>query len=220
MHSVVVVHGSATPTALLALIPKKELLRYEQGRMVYREGEVADAMFYIESGRLKIARVSNTGREAVITLLAPGDFAGEACLIGYHRRLSSAICMSHCRLWRIRNEEVLSLLHQNGQFADSFVHYLVSRTARYQEDLADQLLNRTEKRLARALLLLAHFGSNDHIVARTISAITHETLAEMIGTTRARVSHFMNRFRQAGFLTYDRRQICVHPDLIQVLLHD
>src|SRR5512133_484394 len=190
------------PRLILDAFPERKLVQYKRNEVVYRETDTADAVYYLESGNIKITRVSPTGKEAVVALVSGGDFVGESCLIGISVRQGSAICMSDCKLWRISNDAVLARLRGDKLFAELFMAYLLDRNRRYQDDLADQLFNSTERRLARALLLLAHLGSAGD-ESKVVPAVSHETLAGMIGTSRARVSEFMSRFKKAGLIDYD-----------------
>src|SRR3954470_14197033 len=172
------------PHLILDAFPERKLVHYKRNDVVYGENDAADAVYYVESGNIKITRVSPVGKEAVVALASGGDFVGESCLIGVPIRQGSAVCISHCKLWRISNEAVLARLRGDKVFAELFMAYLLDRNRRYQDDLADQLFNSTEKRLARALLLLAHLGTAGD-ESKVVPAVSHETLAGMVGMTRA-----------------------------------
>lgn len=183
-----------------------------------RRGDVADAVFYLKRGKVKVTVVSKQGREAVVALLGADEFVGEGCLIGQPKRLATATAMTDCVIMRVEKPEMLRVLHNEPTFSHMFVSHILARNARVEEDLVDQLFNSTEKRLARLLLLLANFGKEGR-PEPLIAKISQETLAEMIGTTRSRVSHFMNKFRHAGFIDYNGH-LEVHSSLLSVLLVD
>jgi CRP-like cAMP-binding protein len=185
---------------------------------IFTQGDSSDAVFYIKEGRVKLTVVSQIGKEATIGILNKGDFFGEGCLTGQPFRLCSATAMTDCSMMKIDKKSMVEVLHRENSFSDMFVAYLLSRNIRYEEDLVDQLFNSSEKRLARILLLLAHFGK-DGKPEVAIPKISQETLAEMVGTTRGRVSFFMNRFRKLGFVRYNGG-LEVHPSLLNVVLHD
>jgi CRP/FNR family cyclic AMP-dependent transcriptional regulator len=195
---------------------------YRKNQMVFSQGDRADAVFHIQKGKVKLAVVSNTGKEAVIAVLGSGDFLGEECLVGRPLRLASAVAMSECSIMRLEKQGMIRVLRDEPSFSEMFVSYLVSRTIRIEEDLIDQLFNSSEKRLARALLLLANFGKEGK-PEPVIAKISQETLAKMIGTTRSRVSFFMNKFRKLGFIDYDveyNGKLEVHSSLLNIVLHD
>jgi CRP-like cAMP-binding protein len=185
----------------------------------FTQGEPADSVFYLQKGRAKLTVLSSTGKEATITLLSSGDFVGEEALAGLASpRLATAIAIIACTALKIQREEMLRVLHEEHRFSDLFLKFLLARSMRIQADLVDQLFNSSEKRLARILLLMAEFGKPGS-PEMLLPKISQETLAEMIGTTRSRVSFFMNRFRKLGFIDYDGR-IRVHKSLLNVILHD
>jgi CRP/FNR family cyclic AMP-dependent transcriptional regulator len=193
--------------------------QYRPKEAIFRQGERADAVFYLQEGRVRLSVVSKQGREATIALLGPGDFMGEGCIASDQRlRLSTATAITRCSLLKIEKNQMLRTLHEEHGFSDMFVAYVIERHNRTQADLVDQLFNSSEKRLARALLILARFGKKptSEIV---IPDISQETLAEMIGTTRSRVNFFMNRFRKLGFIDYNG-ELQVHSSLLGVVLHD
>ena len=188
-------------------------------QIIFTQGDVADAVFYIQEGKVLLTVVSKIGKEATLGIFNEGDFFGEGCLVGRSFRMKSATAMTDCELLRIDKKAMMRALHREHEFSDLFVAYLLARNIRYEEDLVDQLFNSSEKRLARILLLLAHFGK-EGTPESVIPKISQETLAEMIGTTRSRVSFFMNRFRKLGFLDYGGSELQVHSSLLNVVLHD
>ncbi len=195
---------------IIQLAPKQEF---------FSQGDPADSVFYLQQGRAKITIVSQAGKEATITLLSAGDFVGEEALAGIVEiRLATATAISSCSALKIRREEMIRVMHEEHEFSDLFLKFLLGRSMRVQADLVDQLFNSSEKRLARILLLMAEFGQQGE-PEPLIPKISQETLAEMIGTTRSRVSFFMNRFRKLGFIEYNGR-IRVHKSLLNVVLHD
>jgi CRP/FNR family cyclic AMP-dependent transcriptional regulator len=194
------------------------LATFADGRVVFTQGDPADALFRIQKGKVKVTVVSNAGKEAVIAVLGEGDFFGEGCLAGQQLRMSTATAMTECSITRMQLADVLERLQSDAAFSKLLLSYMLTRTMRIEEDLIDQLFNSSEKRLARALLLLANFGKEGkpEIV---IPKISQETLATMIGTTRSRVSFFMNKFRRLGFIEYNGT-LEVHSSLLNVILHD
>ena len=196
----------------------KVVAKYTPKKPIFRQGDPADSIFYIEKGKVKLGVVSKRGKEAVVALLGPGDFLGEGALAGQARRMSSATPLTECIIVRIEKEAMVRALRSDAESAGVFLAYLLIRNIRIQEDLVDQLFNSSEKRLARVLLLLANYG-NEGKPDAVIEKISQETLAEMIGTTRSRVSHFMNKFRKLGFIKYNGT-LEVHSSLLSVVLHD
>ncbi|HYL92467.1 MAG TPA: Crp/Fnr family transcriptional regulator [Alphaproteobacteria bacterium] len=197
----------------------REIIQLEKKQRIFSQGDAADAAYYIQAGQIKLTVISKGGKEATIALLGAGDFVGEECVAASHsQRMASAFTITHCSLLKIERKEMIRVLHKEPAFADIFVSYLLARNARVQEDLIDQLFNSTEKRLARVLLLLAHFGK-EHGPEELIPKISQEVLAEMVGTTRGRINFFMNRFRKLGFIQYNGT-IQVHPSLLSIVLHD
>jgi len=186
--------------------------------VIFAQGDDADSVFYIRKGKVKVAIVSKQGKEAVIALLGPDEFVGEGCLIGQPKRLATASAMTECETMRVEKTEIQRVLDDEPTFSQMFVSHILARSARVEEDLVDQLFNSTEKRLARLLLLLANFGKEGR-PQPILAKISQETLAEMIGATRSRVSHFMNKFRQLGFIEYNGH-LEVHNSLLSVLLAD
>jgi CRP/FNR family transcriptional regulator, cyclic AMP receptor protein len=196
----------------IAAFPKKQT--------IFAQGDSSDAVFYIQKGKVKLTVVSQIGKEATIGILNAGDFCGEGCLTGQPLRLCSATAMTDCTVMRIDKKSMMEVLHREPAFSELFVAYLLTRNIRYEEDLVDQLFNSSEKRLARILLLLAQFGK-DGKPETVIPKISQETLAEMVGTTRSRVSFFMNRFRKLGFIDYHAGdELQVHSSLLNIVLHD
>jgi CRP-like cAMP-binding protein len=186
----------------------------------FSQGAPADAVFYIQKGKIRLSVVSKVGKEAVLGILGEGEFFGEGSLAGQTLRMGSATALADCELLRIDKEEMMLALHGEHTFSDLFVAYLLARNIRYEADLVDQLFNSSEKRLARILLLLAHFGK-EGVPQTVIPKISQETLADMVGTTRSRVSFFMNRFRKLGFVDYTGASgLQVHSSLLSVVLHD
>jgi len=197
----------------------RKIVQIAPQQTFYRQGDLADSVFYLQKGRAKITVVSEGGKEATITLVAAGEFVGEGALVAEAGlRLSTATAISPCRALRIGREEMIRVMHEQHDFSDMFLKFLLERSMRIQADLVDQLFNSSEKRLARILLLMAEFGKPGE-PAQYLPKISQETLAEMIGTTRSRVSFFMNRFRKLGFIQYNGR-IQVHKSLLNVVLHD
>jgi CRP-like cAMP-binding protein len=191
---------------------------YRKDQIVYTQGAPADSVFYIQSGNVKKTVISEQGKEAVVALLGTGDFFGEGCLSGQPRRLATVSAMTECVIVRITKAEITRLIHEEPVFAELFITHLLARNERVEADLVDQLFNSSEKRLARILLLLANFGKEGR-PEPIIAKISQETLAEMIGTTRSRVSFFMNKFRELGLIDYNG-SIEVHSSLLNVVLHD
>ncbi len=191
---------------------------YRQKQVIFAQGDPADAVFYVQKGRVKLTVVSKQGKEAIVALLGADEFFGEGCLAGQPLRMSTATATEDTTVLRLRKRAMVRLLHTDQRFSELFTAYLLSRNIRYEEDLVDQLFNSSEKRLARVLLLLAHFGK-DGRREPVIPKISQETLAGMIGTTRSRVSHFMNKFRKLGFIDYNGGML-VHSSLLNIVLHD
>jgi CRP/FNR family transcriptional regulator, cyclic AMP receptor protein len=199
--------------------PGRVIVRIQVGEMFSIQGDRADCLFYLQAGRAKLTVVSNRGKEATVTLLAPGDFFGEECLLkSGGSRPTSAMALTPGQVLKIECEELRRVLHEEHVFSDLFVQFIAERSRRTQADLIDQLFNNSERRLARTLLLMANFEEVSDPES-LIAPITQETLANMIGTTRSRVSFFMNRFRKLGYISYDGR-IRVHRSLLNMILHD
>src|ERR1700694_4317033 len=196
----------------------RTISKYHKDQTVFAQGSPADAVFYIQKGKVKITVVSEQGKEAVVAILGRDDFFGEGCLAGQLLRMATVTAMMECEIMRLEKAAIIRVLHEEPAFSEMFMSHLLTRTIRVEADLVDQLFNSSEKRLARALLLLANFGKEgkpEPVVAK----ISQETLAEMIGTTRSRVSSFMNKFRQLGFIDYNGH-LEVHSSLLNVVLHD
>ena len=185
---------------------------------MFSQGDPADSVFYIQKGKVKLTVVSEQGKEAVVAVLGPDEFCGEGCLAGQPRRMATAAAMTECEIMRLEKGAIIRILREEPAFSEMFVAHLLARTIRVEEDLIDQLFNSSEKRLARTLLLLAHFGQEGR-PQPILAKVSQETLAGMIGTTRARVSFFMNKFRKLGFIDYNGG-IEVHSSLLSVVLHD
>jgi CRP/FNR family transcriptional regulator, cyclic AMP receptor protein len=196
----------------------RKIVAFSKKQAIFVQGDSSDAVFYIQKGKVRLTVVSKTGKEATIGILNEGDFFGEGCLTGQLLRLCSATAMTDCSVMRIDKKSMMEVLHREHAFSDLFVAYLLTRNIRYEEDLVDQLFNSSEKRLARVLLLLAQFGK-DGKPEVAIPKISQEMLAEMVGTTRSRVSHFMNKFRKLGFIRYNG-ELEVHSSLLNIVLHD
>jgi CRP/FNR family cyclic AMP-dependent transcriptional regulator len=196
----------------------RTLSKYRKDKVIFSQGDPADAVFYIQKGQVKITVVSEQGQEAVVAVLGPDEFCGEGCLTGQPRRMATATAMIEWGIMRLEKAAIIRVLHEEPAFSEMFVSHLLARTIRVEADLVDQLFNSSEKRLARALLLLANFGKEgrpEPIVAK----ISQETLAEIIGTTRARVNFFMNKFRKLGLIDYNGH-LEIHSSLLNVVLHD
>ena len=191
---------------------------YGKGEIVYSQGDPAEAVFYIRTGQVSFRVVSEQGKEAIVAHLEAGSFFGESCLAGQTRRFATAVITADAVIMRLEKAAILRVIHQEPAFSEYFIGHLLTRAIRTEADLVDQLFNSSEKRLARLLLLLAHFGKEGKHEP-VLPAITHETLAQMIGTTRPRVSHFMNKFRSLGFIDYNG-SIRVHSSLLNMVLHD
>jgi CRP-like cAMP-binding protein len=211
------------PSTFLATIGEgRKSLSVARKQGIFAQGDAADAVFYVQKGKIKLTVVSQTGKEATIGILSEGSFFGEGSLAGQSLRMGSASAMTDCLLLRIEKKAMMEALHREHTFSDMFVEYLLARNIRYEEDLVDQLFNSSEKRLARVLLMLAHFGK-EGVPETVVPRISQETLAEMVGTTRSRVSFFMNRFRRMGFIDYaggTEGGLQVHSSLLNVVLHD
>ena len=208
------------PKSFLAEVGEgRTISQYRKDQIVFSQGDPADAVFYIQKGKVKVTVVSDQGKEAVVAILGAGEFCGEGCLAGQPRRIATVRAMTECTIMRLQKTSIVRVLHDEPAFSEMFMSHLLARTIRVEEDLVDQLFNSSEKRLARLLLLLANFGKEgrpEPLIAR----ISQETLAEMIGTTRSRVSFFMNKFRRMGFLDYNGEGLEVHSSLLNVILHD
>ena len=196
----------------------RSVSKYRENQTVFSQGKPADAVFYIQKGKVKITALSEQGKEAIVAVLGPDEFCGEGCLTGQPLRLGTATAMTNCEIMRLEKATMVRVLHEEPTFSEMFVSHLLLRTSRVEADLVDQLFNSSEKRLARALLLLANFGKEGR-PEPILATISQETLAEMIGTTRSRVSHFMNKFRKLGLIDYNGH-IEIHSALLNVVLHE
>ena len=215
------IHRKFNPQTFLSTIDGgRKITSVGKKQVIFAQGDSSNAVFYIQKGKIKLTVLANSGKEATIGILNEGAFFGEGCLTGQPSRLCSATAMTECSVMRIEKKSMVDVLHREPAFSELFVAYLLTRNIRYEEDLVDQLFNSSEKRLARILLLLAHFGK-DGKPEVAIPKISQETLAEMVGTTRGRVSFFMNRFRKLGFVDYDGGSgLQVHSSLLNIVLHD
>ncbi len=197
----------------------RKVVAFARKESIFTQGDAADSVFYIQEGKVRLTVVSKIGKEATLGILSAREFFGEGSLAGQSLRMGSATAMTDCEILRIEKKAMMEALHREHDFSDLFVAYLLARNIRYEEDLVDQLFNSSEKRLARVLLLLARFGK-EGAQETVIPKISQETLAEMIGTTRSRVSFFMNRFRKLGFIDYGEDGLQVHSSLLNIVLHD
>ena len=215
-----VANGHFAPMEFLAKVGAgRTIAEVTKGESIFAQGDVANAVFYVQKGRIRISVISKAGKEATVALLGAGNFLGEECIAAPNvHHVASATALADSTVLRIERHEMIRVLHEEQAFSEVFVAYLLARNARTQEDLVDQLFNSSEKRLARALLLLAQFGK-EGVPETVIPRISQEALAEMIGTTRSRVSFFMNRFRKLGFIEYNGH-LSVHSSLLNVILHD
>ena len=195
----------------------RTIVKYARSADVYTQGDVAAEVFYLQKGNIKLSVLSSTGKEAVVAILGPGDFFGEGCLAGQPRRMATASAMSATTVLVVERQKMLEMLHAQPELADRFLSHMLARNIRIEEDLIDQLFNSSEKRLARALLLLSRYGKEDEQLL--IPKLSQETLAEIVGTTRSRINFFMNKFRDLGFIEYNG-DIKVHSSLLSVVLHD
>ena len=212
-------NGAFDPKAFLANVGEgRSITKSREGEVIFSQGDPADALFYIQRGKVKVTTLSSHGKEAVVAILGAGDFFGEGCLAGQPLRISTVAAMADSSIARLQKVAVIRVLHEEPAFSELFMAYLLARNIRIEADLIDQLFNSSEKRLARLLLLLANFGKGGS-PQPVIAKISQETLAEMIGTTRSRVSSFMNKFRRLGFIEYNG-QLEVHSSLLSVVLHE
>jgi CRP-like cAMP-binding protein len=198
----------------------KTTVEYGSDRRIFEQGQPADSIFYVRKGKVRLAVISKQGKEAIVATLNAGEFLGEGCLAGQPLRMATATTVIDCSLFRIEKLLMQRMLHEEQKISELFVTHLLSRNARYEADLVDQLFNSSEKRLARLLLLLAHFGkeSRSELI---VPGVSQDSLAQMVGTTRSRVSHFMNKFRKLGFIDYsDNSGLTVNSSLLSVVLHD
>jgi CRP/FNR family transcriptional regulator, cyclic AMP receptor protein len=210
---------SFDPKTFLARVGEgKTISKYRRDQVVFSQGQVADAVFYIQQGKVKLTVVSEQGKEAVVAVLGPGQFFGEGCLNGHPLRIATTRAIDECVLTRLEKTTMIATIHSEPGFSELFMAYLLTRNSRIEEDLIDQLFNSSEKRLARLLLLLANFGKEGK-PEPIVGKFSQETLAEMIGTTRSRVSFFMNKFRKLGFIEYNGK-LEIHNSLLNVILYD
>jgi CRP/FNR family transcriptional regulator, cyclic AMP receptor protein len=213
------VKTSFDPKVFLAKVGEgKTISKYRKDQVVFSQGQVADSVFYIQQGKVKLTVVSEQGKEAVVAILGPGHFFGEGCLNGHPLRIATTRAVEECVLTRLEKATMIATIHNEPEFSELFMSYLLTRNSRIEEDLIDQLFNSSEKRLARLLLLLANFGKEGK-PEPIVGKFSQEMLAEMIGTTRSRVSFFMNKFRKLGFIEYNGK-LEVHNSLLNVVLHD
>jgi CRP-like cAMP-binding protein len=209
------------PHTYLSTIGKgRDMVSFQRKRTIFAQGDSRDGLFFVQSGKVQLSVVSENGREATLGILGEGDFFGEGGLAGQLHRMSSAVAMTDCVLLHVERKAMMLAMSREPKLSAMFVKYLLKRNIRYQDDLVDQLFNSSEKRLARVLLLMAHFGT-EGVSEMSVPRLSQETLAEMVGTTRSRVSFFMNRFRKLGFINYDvGDNLHVHSSLLNVVLHD
>ena len=208
------------PKAFLAKTDGGRIIsKYRINQIVYLQGDLGDSVFYIHDGRVKLTVMSEQGKEAIVAILGPDEFCGEGCLTGQPRRVATATAMTECEIMRLDKVAIIRVLRDEPTFSEMFVSHLLAKTIRVEEALVDQLFNSSEKRLARALILLANFGKEGR-PEPMLANVSQETLAEMIGSTRTRVNYFMNKFRQLGFVDYNGSSIEVHNSLLSVVLHD
>ena len=206
--------------AFLAGISRgKTTIEFGTGRTIFMQGDPADSVWYLHQGKVKLSVTSQQGKEAIVATLGAGEFFGEGCLAGRPLRIATASTLSDCTLYKVEKVLMVRMLHEQHGISELFVTHLLTRNMRYEEDLVDQLFNSSEKRLARILLLLTHFGKEAK-AEPVLPRINQEHLAQMVGTTRSRVSHFMNKFRKLGFVDYSGGALTVHSGLLSVVLHD
>jgi CRP/FNR family transcriptional regulator, cyclic AMP receptor protein len=230
------VNRRVTPTSALAAKPKKKrafnahgflqssgtaktVVEYRRSQRIYSQGDMASSVMYIQKGGVKLSVVNENGKEAVVALLGPGDFFGEGCLAGVPFRMGIATTITPSTVLMIDRKEMIRVLHEEQKLSDRFIAYLLTRNIRIEEDLVDLIFNSIEKRLARALLLLADYGKQDQL-QKTLPKVSQEMLAEMVGTTRSRINMFMNKFRRLGFIHYNGGGIKIHNSLVSVVLHE
>jgi len=197
----------------------KTLIEYAMNRSIFRQGQPADSLFYLRRGKVKLTVMSQQGKEGIVAILGAGEFFGEGCLAGQPSRMATAVAMTDCTLDKIEKSLMARLLRDQHDVSELFVKHLLSRNIRYEADLVDQLFNSSEKRLARILLLLAQLGKESRAEI-VVPRVNQDTLAQMVGTTRSRISHFMNKFRKLGFIDYDDSGLTVHSGLLSIVLHE
>jgi len=198
---------------------EKTVTEYRTDRTIFRQGRPADSLFYLRRGKVKLTAISPQGKEAIVAVLGAGEFFGEGCLAGQRLRIATAVAMTDCTVEKIERSVMVRLLHEQRKLSELFVRHLLSRNLRYEADLVDQLFNSSEKRLARILLLLAHLGKESRAES-VVPTVSQETLAQMVGTTRSKVSRFMNKFKGLGFIDYNGHGLTVNSSLLNVVLHD
>jgi CRP/FNR family cyclic AMP-dependent transcriptional regulator len=212
--------GSLDWEAFLAgILRGKTVMECGTDRNIFRQGQPADSLFYLRRGKVKLRVISQRGKEAIVAVLGAGEFFGEGCLAGQPLRMATAVAMTDCILDKVEKPVMVRILHEQHDISELFVKHLLARNVRYEADLVDQLFNSSEKRLARILLLLAHFGKESRAES-VVPTVSQETLAQMVGTTRSRVSHFMNKFKGLGFIDYNGHGLTVNSSLLSVVLHD
>ncbi len=212
--------GLADWDTLLAYIFRgKTVVKCGTDSNIFRQGQPADSLFYLRLGKVKLTAISQQGREAIAAVLGAGEFLGEGCLAGQPLRMATAVAMTDCILDKVEKSVMARMLHERQDLSELFVKHLLSRNIRYEADLVDQLFNSSEKRLARILLLLSHFGKESRAES-VVPAVSQDTLAHMVGTTRSKVSHFMNKFKELGFIDYNGHGLTVNSSLLNVVLHD
>ncbi len=216
------IRRSFNPRTFLTTIGTgRRLLSFQKSKLIFAQGEASDGLFFIQSGKVQLSVVSQSGKEATLGILGEDDFFGEGGLAGQLVRMSSATALDDCVLLHIKKKAMMLTMSREPKLSATFVRYLLKRNIRYQDDLVDQLFNSSEKRLARILLLMAHFGKEEVLTEIEVPKLSQETLAEMVGTTRSRVSFFMNKFRKLGFVNYDSgHHLRVHSSLLSVVLND
>jgi CRP/FNR family transcriptional regulator, cyclic AMP receptor protein len=197
----------------------KTVIEYGVNRNIYRQGQPAGSLFYLKRGKVKLTVTSQQGKEAIVAILGAGEFFGEGCLAGQSSRMATAVALTECTLYKLEKSLMARMLHEQHDVSELFVKHLLSRSIRYEADLVDQLFSSSERRLARILLLLAHFGKESR-AEMVVPRVNQDTLAQMVGTTRSRVSHFMNKFRKLGFIEYDDYGLMVHSGLLSIVLHE
>jgi CRP-like cAMP-binding protein len=206
-------------TILTGIFRGKTVMECGMNRTIFRQGQPADSLFYLRRGKVKLTVISQQGKEAIVAILGAGEFFGEGCLAGQPLRMATAVALTDCTLNKIEKPLMARILHEQHNVSELFVKHLLSRNIRYEADLVDQLFNSSEKRLARILLLLANFGKESRAEI-VVPKINQDTLAQMVGTTRSRISHFMNKFRKMGFIDYDDYMLTVHSGLLSIVLHE
>jgi CRP/FNR family transcriptional regulator, cyclic AMP receptor protein len=206
-------------TLLTGIFRGKTVVECGTNRNIFRQGQPADSLFYLRQGKVKLTVISPRGKEAIVAVLGAGEFFGEGCLAGQPLRMATAVAMTDCILDKVEKPAMVRILHEQHDISELFVKHLLSRSIRYEADLVDQLFNSSEKRLARILLLLAHFGKESRTES-VVPTVSQDMLAQMVGTTRLQVSHFMNKFKGLGFINYNGHGLTVNSSLLNVVLHD